>query len=212
MASTLVDKLLLTFTLNNFVMKFFSSLIGFVLLVSSCQRQGEEIDANGKKAMLASSPPPSYNFVLIDKNTREGIVTEGNQKELRIFYNLGGSKIYTQIPQDSRVRLTDPELRPKWQPFSEDCMRTSNGQFSGYLLENKCLSVNFETGVQDFYLEWMGKTVGKITLQHVIVKETINAGNERNYVKFGSIKFNELTPEFGKTDSCTGVYVLPVTI
>ncbi len=193
-------------------MKFFSSLMSLILLVSSCQRQDEEISANDKKAMLASSPPPSYNFMLVDKNTREELVTEGNQKELRIFYNRGGNKIYTQIPQDSRVRLTDPELRPKWQPFSEDCMRTSNGRFSGYLLENKCLSVNFETGVQDFYLEWMGKTVGKITLQHVIVNEMTNAGSEKNYVKFGSIKFNELTPELYKISSCTGVYVLPVTM
>ena len=163
---------------------------------------------------LGAAPPPFFMYVLVNKQTGKELVNEENIANLKVYYVQGGNKVYDQIPDDPRVRLTNPSLAPRWQPLRSLCLTDAERTYAGYLDDNQCPIITYKKGVQDFYLEWHGKTVGKMTLKNEIVTSNVTGIGPMNFLRFKELKFNDAAPAKlgGDCSGNFGYYVLPVDV
>jgi hypothetical protein len=187
----------------------------FLLTVLALSCSTANSDEPNPTVVLGASPPPFFMYVLVNKQTGEELVTEENITNLKVYYFKDSNKIYNQIPDDPRTILTNPSLAPLLQRFGSICPTIATERiYAGYLKDNRCPEITYKKGIQDFYLEWKGKTIGKMTLKNEVFTEDIKDIGPVNLLRFKELKFNDAAPAQIGAD-CTGnfgYYVLPVDV
>ena len=192
-------------------------LFTVIAMLSGCNKQPEETVS----PKLLGAYPPNFYYVIINLATGEELVTEEKLKNLRVYFFENGKKIYDEPLTGGAVEYQFPEMKPFWRIMSRYPCGGENSDklmpFKGLLHDMKCIKVCYEKGINDFFIEWEGKTLGKMTLSTKVVTianpppaEGV-LGYQTQFVRLDQLKFNDVVVELSQ-DICPVVYELKVNL
>ncbi len=145
-----------------------------MLFFVACNKDKSEYELLQGPASLGGVHPTFY-FMIHDKNSNV-FVQDANKNVPKLYFFDKGKKVYNSdflIEKQSKNQV-------EWSKLAvNSCVQSSLG-FDEILSDNTIYKLNAENGINEFYLEWLGKDIGKINLS------TIKEGN-KNLVK---VSFN----------------------
>ena len=180
-----------------------------------CSKQSEE----AVSPKLLGYYPSDYWYVLIDSKTGKELVnSESLLVNLRIYFFESGKKIYNQPLSGGAIEYQFPEMKPRWFDLSDTkCITDKPMPYKGALIDTKCLRLCYDKDIHDFYVEWEGKTLGKMTISTKVVTianpppaEGV-LGYQTQFVRLDQLKFNDVVVELDQ-DTCPAVHKLKVNL